>query len=81
MEITFENNTENERKTYVLYGADMVIDAGLEFFANSKKRIDTCMNYTKPSLAVILEPIKKAFLDAKGRGVKLRAYAKSPLLL
>ena len=30
------------------------------------------MNYTRPSLAVILEPIKKAFLDAKSRGVKLR---------
>jgi len=30
------------------------------------------MNYTRPSLAVILEPIKKAFRDAKGRNVKLR---------
>ena len=55
-----------------MYGVDNVIDAELEFFANSKKGIDTCMNYTRPSLAVILEPIKKAFLDAKGRGVKLR---------
>ncbi len=55
-----------------MYGVDKVIDEELEFFANSKKRIDTCMNYTRPSLAVILEPIKKAFLDAKGRGVKLR---------
>jgi signal transduction histidine kinase len=55
-----------------LHGVDNVIDAELEFFANSKKGIDTCMNYTRPSLAVILEPIKKAFLDAKGRGVKLR---------
>jgi two-component system, OmpR family, sensor histidine kinase VicK len=55
-----------------LYGVDNVIDEELEFFANSKKRIDTCMNYTRPSLAVILEPIKKAFLDAKSRGVKLR---------
>ena len=72
MEITFENNTENERKTYVLHGVNNVIDAELEFFSNSKKRIDTCMNYTRPSLAVILEPIKKAFLDAKSRGVKLR---------
>ena len=71
-EIICEKNTENERKSYVLYGVDKVIDAELEFFANSKKRIDTCMNYTRPSLAVILEPIKKAFLDAKGRGVKLR---------
>jgi two-component system, OmpR family, sensor histidine kinase VicK len=67
-----EKNTENERKSYVLYGVDKVIDAELEFFANSKKGIDTCMNYTRPSLAVILEPIKKAFLDAKARGVKLR---------
>ena len=55
-----------------MYGVDNVIDAELEFFANSKKRIDTCTNYTRPSLAVILEPIKKAFLDAKSRGVKLR---------
>jgi hypothetical protein len=55
-----------------LYGVDNVINAELEFFANSKKRIGTCMNYTRPSLAVILEPIKRAFLDAKGRGVKLR---------
>ncbi len=70
--IIFENNTENERKTYVLYGVDKVIDAELEFFANSKTKIDTCMNYTRPSLAVMLEPIKKAFLDAKGRAVKLR---------
>jgi len=55
-----------------VFGVDNVINAELKFFANSKKRIDTCMNYTRPSLAVILEPIKKAFLDAKGRGVKLR---------
>ena len=55
-----------------MHGVDNVIDAELEFFANSKKGIDTCMNYTRPSLAAILEPIKKAFLDAKGRGVKLR---------
>ena len=55
-----------------MHGVNNVIDAELEFFSNSKKRIDTCMNYTRPSLAVILEPIKKAFLDAKSRGVKLR---------
>jgi two-component system sensor histidine kinase VicK len=55
-----------------LHGVDNVIEEELEFFANSNKRIDTCMNHTRPSLAVILESIKKAFLDAKGRGVKLR---------
>ena len=65
-------NRENETITDVLYGVDNVIDVELGFFANSKKRIDTCMNYTRPSFAVILESIKKAFLDAKNRGVKLR---------
>jgi len=30
------------------------------------------MSYTRPSLALSLKPIKKAFLDAKNRGVKLR---------
>ena len=63
---------ENETTTDVLYGVDNDIDVKLGFFANSKKRIDTCMNYTRPSFAVILEPIKEAFLDAKNRGVKLR---------
>ena len=30
------------------------------------------MNYTRPPLAILIEPIKKAFLDAKSRDVKLR---------
>jgi signal transduction histidine kinase len=30
------------------------------------------MNYTRPELAVVLEPIRKAFLDAKNRSVRLR---------
>ena len=38
MEITFENNTGNERKTYVLHGVDNVIDAALVFCEFSKKR-------------------------------------------
>jgi two-component system sensor histidine kinase VicK len=30
------------------------------------------MNYTRPPLAIEIEPIKKAFIDAKARGVRLR---------
>jgi signal transduction histidine kinase len=30
------------------------------------------MNYTRPPLAILIEPIKKAFLDAKSRDVRLR---------
>jgi hypothetical protein len=32
------------------------------------------MNYTRPQLAVVLDPIRHAFIDAKNRGVKLRSY-------
>jgi HKD family nuclease len=30
------------------------------------------MNYTRPPLAIGIEPIKNALLDARGRGVQLR---------
>jgi len=66
-----ENGTTVER-TEVLRGEQQVIGAELQFFLNSKERVDTYMNYTRPQLAILLGPIKKAFLDAKSRGVKLR---------
>jgi hypothetical protein len=55
-----------------LYGTDNVINAELEFFYRTKDRIDRCMNYTRPQLAIEFEPIRKAFIDAKSRGVQLR---------
>ncbi|HZA07189.1 MAG TPA: hypothetical protein VE619_05740, partial [Nitrososphaeraceae archaeon] len=30
------------------------------------------MNYTRPQLAIILEPVKKAFFEAKNKAVKIR---------
>ncbi len=66
-----ENGTIEE-KIEVLRGKQQVIGAELQFFFNSKERVDTYMNYTRPQLAILLEPIKKAFLDAKSRGVELR---------
>ncbi|MDP8940906.1 MAG: ATP-binding protein [Thermoproteota archaeon] len=66
------NNTQNT-KTEIIYGVENVIDAELQFFSKTKRgKIDTCMNYTRPPLAIIIEPIKKAFLDAKSRGIKTR---------
>jgi two-component system, OmpR family, sensor histidine kinase VicK len=40
--------------------------------SNTKDRIDACIDYSRPSLAIEIEELKKAFLDAKSRGVKLR---------
>ena len=56
----------------IFYGIQNVINSELGFFSKTKKRIDTSMNYSRPPLAIGIEPIKKAFLDARGRGVQLR---------
>jgi two-component system sensor histidine kinase VicK len=60
------------KRTEVLHGTDDVLNAEVRFFSNTKRRIDTCMNYTRPPLAVGIGQIKKAFLDARSRGVRLR---------
>ena len=66
------SNTDSERTTKLIYGIDNVINTEVQFFSNARKRIDTSMNYTRPELAIVLEPIRNAFLDAKSRYVRLR---------
>jgi len=46
-------------RTEVLYGTENVVNEELEFFSKAKTRIDTCMDYTRPSLAIGIESIKK----------------------
>ena len=60
------------KRTEVLYGEQNVVNTVLQFTSNAKSRIDACVDNTKPSLAIEIEELKKAFLDARGRGVKLR---------
>jgi two-component system sensor histidine kinase VicK len=59
-------------RTEVLYGTDKVISEELQFFFKAKRQIDTCMDHTRPSLAIGIESIKKSFVDARNRAVKLR---------
>ena len=59
-------------KTEVVYGTSNVLNTEIQFFSNSRLKVDTCMDYTRPSLALGIESIRKSFLDAKGRDVKLR---------
>jgi two-component system, OmpR family, sensor histidine kinase VicK len=58
-------------RTEVLHGTKDVLDAQTRFFSNARGRVDTCMDYTV-HLAIGIEHIKKAFLDAKSRGARLR---------
>jgi two-component system sensor histidine kinase VicK len=67
-----DNNKSDNERTSVLYGAENVINIELQLFSNSQKGIDTCMNYTRPQLAIALDPIRNSFIDAKNRGIKLR---------
>ena len=64
--------TTSAERTEVLYGVENIINEELQFFSKTKSRIDTCMDHTRPSLAIGIESIKRSFLDAKSRGVKLR---------
>jgi two-component system, OmpR family, sensor histidine kinase VicK len=66
------SNTSSQGTTQLIHGIDNVINTELQFFSNARKRIDTCMNYTRPELATVLKPIRKAFLNAKNRSVELR---------
>jgi two-component system sensor histidine kinase VicK len=58
--------------TRVILGKRNIIDTEIGIFNRASKSIDTCMTYTRPSLAVSLRPIKDAFLAAKRKGVRLR---------
>ncbi|HJR84353.1 MAG TPA: HAMP domain-containing sensor histidine kinase [Nitrososphaeraceae archaeon] len=58
--------------TRIIIGKRNAINTELNIFGQASKYIDTCMTYTRPSLAVSIKSIKDAFLSAKSRGVRLR---------
>jgi two-component system sensor histidine kinase VicK len=58
--------------TQVFHGVDVVMNTILQFLHQTEGRIDACVDYTRPSLAIDILVLKKAFLAAKYRGVKLR---------
>jgi two-component system, OmpR family, sensor histidine kinase VicK len=62
----------SNQKTEVLHGEQNVVNTVLQFTSKAKSTIDACVDYTRPSLAVEIEELRKAFFNAKERGVKLR---------
>ena len=60
------------RRTEVLHGEKNVVNTVLRFTSNAENTIDACVDYTRPSLVVEIERLRKAFLTAKSKGVKLR---------
>jgi nitrogen-specific signal transduction histidine kinase len=61
-----------KESTEIFYGIDKVMNTVLQFLYHTKGKIDACVDYTRPSLAIDIVILKKAFLDARKRGVRLR---------
>src|SRR6266702_1509060 len=64
--------SKGRRRNMILKGTQNVIDAEVQSFSKAQTRVDTYMNYTRPPLAIGLDPIRKAFLQSKDRGIHLR---------
>src|ERR671912_1085151 len=62
----------SKQKTSIYYKPYHVINTVIEFIYKSSVRIDACVDYTRPSLIFEIAALKKAFVDAKDRGIKLR---------
>jgi two-component system, OmpR family, sensor histidine kinase VicK len=65
------SDTISER-TEVLHGEQNVVNTVLQFTSKAKRKIDACVDYTRPSLTIEIEELRKAFLDTKRRGIRLR---------
>jgi two-component system, OmpR family, sensor histidine kinase VicK len=57
--------------TRVFYGVEAVISTVIEFLSQTKSVVYACVDETRPILTIDILVLKKAFEDAKRRGVKL----------
>ena len=65
-------NIQPSERTEIIRGSENVIDAVLRFASNTTTKIDACLDYTRPALAIEIEPISKSFAEVKGKGIRLR---------
>jgi two-component system, OmpR family, sensor histidine kinase VicK len=59
--------------TTLLYGEEAATDSILKFIANANERWDTYIDRIGLSIALNVQPVRKALADAKNKGVKIRA--------
>jgi nitrogen-specific signal transduction histidine kinase len=65
-------STKDKREvTRVFYGVETVISTVIEFLNQTNNVIYACVDQTRPILTLDILVLKKAFEDAKNRGVKL----------
>ena len=60
--------------TEIVCGSDKVVDRFVQFMQKAQRRIDVCVDNTRPLLAIEFKRIRDAFIDAKRRGVNKVYY-------
>jgi hypothetical protein len=55
----------------VINGRENVMDGVIRFVAGARKKIDGCLDRTRPLLATGIEPLKKSLDDAKRKGIRI----------
>ena len=72
MTVSSIRSTKGKREvTRVFYGVETVISTVIEFLNQTNNVVYACVDQTRPILALDILVLKKAFEDAKNRGVKL----------
>jgi two-component system, OmpR family, sensor histidine kinase VicK len=61
-----------EPTTEIVHGSHKVIDRFVQFLQKAQRRIDVCVDNTRPLLAIESKQIRDSFIDAKRRGVTIR---------
>jgi hypothetical protein len=63
--IPSQSDTTNTYMTKLLEGDQSVVTTILQFVSNTKDRTDACIDYSRPSLAIEIEELKKHFLTSR----------------
>src|SRR5215469_2779002 len=58
--------------TEIVRGSDKVVDRFVQIMQKAQRRIDVCVDNTRPFLAIEFKQIRDVFIDAKRRGVATR---------
>ena len=71
--VTTPQQPSKSEITTVLYGEEAVNNTILKFIEDATQGWDTYIDKTGLSIALTVEPIRKALADAKNKGLKIRA--------
>lgn len=64
--------SQEKEITKIIHGDKNVFEAVSRFISAADTRIDTCVDQTRPALAIDIEPIRALVLNSHKRGVRLR---------